>query len=44
MRYEAEYMKTGQKVRVYWNLHKKCFSVMSLEKEKKGLVVAHVTN
>ena len=42
MRYEAEYMKTGQKVRVYWNLHKKCFSVMSLEKEKKGLVVAHV--
>ena len=42
MRYEAEYMKTGKKVRVYWNLHKKCFSVISLEKEKKGLVVAHV--
>ena len=42
MRYEAEHMKTGKKVRVYWNLHKKCFSVISLEKEKKGLVVAHV--
>lgn len=29
----------GKKVSVYWNLHKKCFSV-----QHKGKVVAHVDN
>ena len=29
------------KVFVYYNLHKKCFSVKALEGEKKGRVVAH---
>ena len=30
------------KVFVYFNLHKKCFSVKALEGENKGRVVAHV--
>ena len=30
------------KVFVYFNLHKKCFSVKALEGEQKGRVVAHV--
>lgn len=30
------------KVFVYYNLHKKVFSVKALEGEKKGLVIAHV--
>ena len=29
------------KVFVYYNLHKKCFSIKALEGEKKGRVVAH---
>lgn len=31
------------KVKVYFNLHKKCFSVVALEGEKKGRVIAHET-
>jgi hypothetical protein len=31
------------KVYVYFNLHKKCFSIKALEGEHKGLVVAHRT-
>jgi len=30
------------KVRVYFNLHKKCFSVQALEGDRKGRVIAHV--
>ena len=29
------------KVKVYYNLHKKCYSIVSLEKENYGRVVAH---
>ena len=29
------------KVQVYWNLHQKCWSVVSLEGHRKGRVVAH---
>jgi len=32
------------KVFVYFNLHRKCFSVKALEGAKKGLVVAHVSD
>ena len=31
----------GTRVFVYYNLHKKCFSVKALAGDKKGLVVAH---
>jgi len=31
-------IKENEKVRVYWNLHKKCYSVMSC---KTGRVIAH---
>lgn len=34
-------VKNGLKVFVYFNLHKKCFSVMALEGEYKRLVVLH---
>ena len=30
------------KVKVYYNLHKQCFSVVSLEKERYGKVIDHV--
>jgi hypothetical protein len=30
------------KVKVYWNLHKKVFSVVALEGPKKGRVVSHM--
>ena len=30
------------KVKVYYNLHKQCFSVVSLEKERYVKVIAHV--
>jgi hypothetical protein len=30
------------RVFVYWNLHRKCFSVKSLEGRDKGRVIAHV--
>jgi len=29
------------RVQVYWNLHQKCWSVVSLEGHRKGRVVAH---
>ena len=29
------------RVQVYWNLHKKCWSVVALEGERKGRVVSH---
>ena len=29
------------RVQVYWNLHKKCWSVVALEGEQKGRVVSH---
>ena len=29
------------KVQVYWNLHKKCWSVVAREGERKGRVVSH---
>jgi len=32
------------KVFIYFNLHRKCFSVKALEGAKKGLVVAHVSD
>lgn len=31
----------GQKVDVYWNFHKKCFSVRSRERDSYGRVVSH---
>jgi|688.fasta_scaffold144269_3 hypothetical protein len=31
------------KVKVYFNLHKRCFSVVALEGENKGRVIAHET-
>ena len=31
----------GRKCFVYWNLHKKCFSVKALDGENKGRVIAH---
>lgn len=33
---------TGLKVEVYWNLHRDCFSVRSLEGDHKGRVIAHL--
>lgn len=33
----------GSRVFVYYNLHKKCFSIRSITGSKKGLVVAHST-
>lgn len=35
----------GHRVRVYWNLHKKCFSIKMWDKRSphKGYVVAHTT-
>ncbi len=42
MIYDDRSMKVGSRVKVYWNLHKNCYSVVSLEKRKRGLVVAHV--
>ena len=35
---EKVMIKENEKVRVYWNLHKKCYSVMSC---KTGRVIAH---
>jgi hypothetical protein len=32
----------GDRVEVYWNLHKDCFSVRALSGPQKGRVVAHV--
>ena len=29
------------KVKVYYNLHKKCYSIVSLEKENYGRVIKH---
>ena len=29
------------RVQVYWNLHKKCWSVVALEGDRKGRVVTH---
>ena len=31
----------GRKCFVYWNLHKKCFSIKALDGENKGRVIAH---
>lgn len=33
---------TGMRVQAYWNLHRHCFSVVALEGEHKGRVVAHL--
>lgn len=37
-------MEHGQYVQIYWNLHKRVFSVMALEGPNKGRVIAHVPN
>lgn len=33
---------TGMRVQAYWNLHRHCFSVVALEGEHKGRVIAHL--
>lgn len=33
---------SGTKVEIYWNLHKKVFSVRARSGEKRGRVIAHV--
>lgn len=39
--YKGRELKEGQKVKVYYNLHKKCYS---LQDAKSGLVLAHLDN
>ena len=34
-------MKETMKVKVYYNLHKNCYSIVSLEKENYGRVIKH---
>jgi hypothetical protein len=41
MRNKRDGAPSGQKVFVYFNLHKKLWSVRSLEGSQKGLVIAH---
>jgi|LULM01.1.fsa_nt_gb hypothetical protein len=31
----------GKRCFIYWNLHKKCFSIKALDGENKGRVIAH---
>ena len=38
---EGKKMKEYMKVKVYYNLHKYCYSVVSLEKENYGRVIKH---
>jgi len=38
---QPEYVLVGLRVYVYFNLHRKCFSVKALEGEHKGRVVHH---
>jgi len=37
-------IEVGTKVEVYWNLHKKVFSVRARSGEQRGRVIAHVTD